>query len=232
MMDGNVSGPAALPCLRRAPLLSGVAEPALLALARACQIRRVSKGSLVFLQGDEADAAYVVCSGSVTIVLMSADGRELVINEMRPGDWFGELALLTGRPHSAGAMARIESEVLAVPRQAFDGLLAAHPNLAKRMLDMTAERLVSSSEREGALAFLDAQARVARMLVHLDEHSLAEGYVTVSQEELAQRTGLTRQTVAGILSRWRRHGWVVTGRGRIMLLNHSPLERLAERGLD
>ena len=215
--------------LHRTPLLSQIAEPALAELARASYRKRVRKGTYLFFQSDPAQAAYLVCSGSIAIVLISGDGRELVINEMQPGDCFGELGLLTGQPHSAGAMARVESEVLVMPRQAFLGLLEAEPRLARRLLETTAERLASSGEREGALAFLDAETRVARVLVQMDQHSHDKGYVTVSQEELAQRTGLTRQTVAGTLGRWRRHGWVVTGRGRIMLLNRDQLAQVAER---
>ena len=82
------------------------------------------------------------------------------------------------------------------------------------------------SKREGALAFMDAQARLARLLLELEEQEQDKGYVTISQDELAHRTGLIRQTVAKALGEWRRAGWLITGRGRILILNRKALEGL------
>ena len=96
-------------------------------------------------------------------------------------------------------------------------------------LDINVNRLQRSSEREGALAFMDAQARLARLLLELDKQEHEKGYITISQEELANHTGLIRQTVAKALGKWRRDGWLITGRGRIMLLNHKALEELENK---
>jgi CRP/FNR family cyclic AMP-dependent transcriptional regulator len=158
------------------------------------------------------------------------DGRKLVINEMRSGDFFGEVGLLTQQPRSSSAFARTDSELLALSRQAFLGILDAEPALVRRMLEMIAARLRESSEREGALAFLDAQGRLARLLLQLGKQELEKGYITISQEELAERTGQTRQTVAKALGHWRRAGWLITGRGRIMLLKHDALTHLELEG--
>jgi CRP-like cAMP-binding protein len=81
------------------------------------------------------------------------------------------------------------------------------------------------------LAFWDAQARLARILLQLEKQETEKGYVTISQEELAQRTGLTRQTAAKILGRWRRAGWLITGRGHILLLKHAELSKLEKEWL-
>lgn len=218
--------------LRRTSLFAGVREDSLLALARAATTQAVPKGSYVFLQSDAADAMYVVQVGLIAIILSSADGRDLVINEARPGDCFGELALLTGQTRSSTAAARVDSSVLAIPRAAFLTILEREPCLARSLLEITARRLSSSSERESALAFMDAEARLARVLLQLDQFVSDKGYVTISQEELAQRAGLTRQTVASALGRWRRKAWLVTGRGRIMLLDRRQLECLEQDGRD
>jgi CRP/FNR family transcriptional regulator, cyclic AMP receptor protein len=208
------------------PLFSGLSEAAQLALKRAIYQKRVSKSAYIFFQSDAAEAAYIVWKGAVAIELASADGRQLVINEMRPGDCFGELSLLTQQPRSTAAVAQLDSQLIVIPRQAFLALLDSEPRLARRLLETTARRLSSSSERESALAFLDAQARLARVLLELDRQADLKGYITISQAELAQHTGLIRQTVAKILGRWRRSGWLVTGRGRIMLLNRDKLGQL------
>ena len=214
------------------PLFAGVSKARLAAVAQECSLKHVPRGSYLFLQGDPADALYVVRSGSVAILLSSPDGRELVINQMRPGDFFGELGLLTGQPRSAHALAQTAegSVVVVIPRHTFLALLEAEPSLSRRLLETTAQRLQNSGERESALAFLDAEARLARLLLSLDEKESEKGYITISQEELAQRASLTRQTVAKALGRWRRRGWLLTGRGHIMLLNRARLEEEEEGG--
>ncbi len=184
---------------------------------------------MVFFQSDPADALYLVLSGSVAILLNSPDGRELQINEVLSGDYFGELSILTGQKRSASAITREKSELLVIPAQAFLQVLDSQPTMVLQLLSITASRLSASSEREAALAFLDAAGRIVRSLLQLDEENKEKGYMILSQEELAQRTGLTRQTVAKILGRWRRSGWLLTGRGRIMLLNRAALEKVAEQ---
>ena len=162
----------------------------------------------------------------ISILLASSDGREMVINEIRSGDFFGELGLLTKKTRSTTAVARTDSDLLEFSGRAFLELIDNEPSMTRRLLEITANRLRSSSERESALAFLDAQARLVRLLLQLDKQELEKGYVTISQGELAQRTGLTRQTVAKALGRWRRAGWLITGRGRILVLNHAAFNQL------
>jgi CRP/FNR family cyclic AMP-dependent transcriptional regulator len=219
---------AARDFLKGMPLFAGLGEASLLALARAGKFMQVEKGQFIFFQSDPAEKVYIVRMGLISIVLESPDGREMVINEMRPGDYFGEVGVITNQPRSTSAIARKESGLLALPRQAFLDILDSEPALARRVLELTANRLRNSSERESALAFLDAQARLARLLLQLEEQAAEKGYVTISQEELAQRTGQTRQTVAKALGRWRRAGWLITGRGHIMLLNREALVKLEQ----
>jgi CRP/FNR family transcriptional regulator len=214
--------------LGKIPFFADLSEASLQVLARASIFVRVEKGQFIFFQDDPSDKAYLVRSGLISIILESLDGRKLVINEMRSGDFFGEVGLLTKQSRSSSAIARTDGELLALPRQAFISVMDMEPALVRRMLEMTAVRLRESSERESALAFLDAQGRLARLLLQLGRQELEKGYITISQEELAERTGQTRQTVAKALGRWRRAGWLITGRGRIMLLKHAELAHLEQ----
>jgi CRP-like cAMP-binding protein len=216
---------------RDVPLFQGLNEPSLNSLAQVGRIRRLPKGKILFDQASPADHAYVVRSGCIDLVLGTPDGRELVINSMRPGDIFGELGVLTGESRSTGAVAREPSEIVSIPRIEFLAELDKEPRLMRRMLETTSRRLRVSSERESALAFMDAPSRLARILLQLsDQERQNADLLTISQEELAQHVGATRQTVAGILGRWRRRGWIITGRGKIMLVDRSALRRRAEDG--
>jgi CRP/FNR family cyclic AMP-dependent transcriptional regulator len=214
--------------LGKIPIFTGLSEASLLVLARAGTFVRIEKGQFIFLQDDPSEKAYIVRSGFISIILESPDGRKLVINEMHAGDFFGEVGLLTKQSRSSSAIARTDGELLVLPRPAFLSVLEAEPLLVRRMLEFTALRLRESSERESALAFLNSQGRLARLLLQLGKKELEKGYITISQEELAERTGQTRQTVAKALGRWRRAGWLITGRGRIMLLKYTELSHLEQ----
>lgn len=208
------------------PLFAQLGEESLTRLASKCKLSRSEKDQFIFFQDDPSRTAYIVRTGLVSIILESADGRKLVINEMHSGDFFGEVGILTRQPRSSSAIAKADCEILVIPGNAFLELLDNEPRLVQRLLVIASNRLRESSEREGALAFLDAQGRLARLLLQLSHQELEKGYITISQEELAERTGQTRQTVAKALGRWRRAGWLITGRGRIMLLNHAALSQI------
>jgi len=219
----------ALKFLDNIPLFSDLDEKSMNVLARASRFQRVEKGKILFFQSDPSEFAYVVRSGEISIVLSSPDGRDMVINRMRPGNIFGELGILTAQPRSTSAIARADSDILVIPCEAFLCVIDSEPQLARRILEITAQRLQRSGEREGALAFMDAQARLARLLLELEKEEKAKGYVTISQEELAHRTGLIRQTVAKALGKWRRANWLITGRGHILILNRKALEDLESK---
>jgi len=212
--------------LKGLPLLADFNESSLSLLTRECRLRQVEKGEILFFQSDPSDSAFIVRSGIISIILNSPDGREMVINQMRTGDMFGELGILTKKTRSTSAIAQSKSEVLTIPKRVFAEIVESEPQFTIRMLEITAERLQTSGKRESALAFLDAQARLARLLLELEEQEQDKGYITISQEELAHHTGLIRQTVAKALGKWRRAGWLITGRGRILILNKRALEEL------
>jgi CRP/FNR family transcriptional regulator, cyclic AMP receptor protein len=208
------------------PLFSRISESSARSLARASKFQQVEKGEMIFCQADPSEAAYIVRTGNISIVLLSKDGREMVINEMHSGDVFGELGILTQKPRSTSAIAQSRSHLLVIPRQAFLKVMDEEPHLARLILEITASRLQMSVKRESALAFMDAQARLARLLLELEEQEQKKGYITISQEELAHRTGLIRQTVAKVLGKWRRAGWLITGRGHILILDKKALKKM------
>jgi len=213
--------------LAGAPLFAGLDARLLERLARSAHAHALSKGQLLFEQGDRAESVYVVGAGRLAMRLAALDGRELVVNELGPGEVFGELGLLSGGRRSTGAVALEASELVALPLAAFQEALEADPRLARRLLTLTADRLRASSERESALVFLEAPARLAQSLLELDHTAGPASAISASQEALAQRLGLTRQTVAKVLGQWRRAGWLLTGRGKIVLINRAALRRQA-----
>lgn len=220
--------------LRTIALLSGLQESSLTLLARGSKVKNIPKGHYLFHQHDPADALYILQSGAMAVVLTSSDGREMIIDKLLPGECFGEVALLASGTRTAGMLAQSDCRVLVIDPKIFLDVLDREPLLARRMLILATQRLFKSQKRESALAFLSAPARVARILLEMDEADRLgpdKGYVTLSQDELAARTGLTRQTVTGILGRWRNSNLILTGRGRIMLLDRAELLNIQEKSM-
>jgi len=188
----------------------------------------LDEGQILFTQAVQAHSFYVVWSGCISLFLSMPDGRELVINEMHPGDCFGELALLINQPRSAGAMARDPSTVVKFDRKTFTESIASEPELMRRLLEMTARRLSMSSDRESALAFLTSAGKIARALLMLQAESSHEGFVEATQAELGTYVGLARQTVARILGEWREDRIVETHRGWVEILDQEALVQLSQ----
>jgi CRP-like cAMP-binding protein len=205
-------------------LFSRLGKAGIAALQAASRLQKFDQGEIVYFEDDPPEAVYVVKIGRIALMLNSPDGRVMVLQQFRPRELFGASGVLTRKPRTATAMARDSSELLVIPRAAFLAALKSEPTLAEAMLELLAGRVQLGMVREQALAFFNAQARLARHLLELEAHEGRKGYITASQEELAYSTGLIRQTVAKALGVWRRDGWLLTGRGRIVILNRKALE--------
>jgi CRP-like cAMP-binding protein len=164
----------------------------------------------------------------VRISASSAGGREVFLNIMEPGDTFGEIALLDGRPRTASASATAPSDLLIIRREQFLSLLAHEPVLTEHLLRLLCSRLrwVSGFAEESAL--LSVPARLARRLLSLGRlHGRETGKgieLKVSQDEMARFLGLSRQIVNHHLQSWRENRWVDLGRGRIIILDSLALD--------
>src|SRR4051794_5298149 len=124
-MDDNF----AVDALARCPLFERASRDVLVALAKGLRRRRFRRGEVIFHQGDPGDSLHIVAAGSVKILLPSAEGDEAIIATLRPGDFFGELAILDGAPRSATAAALDQADTLALPRPVFTELLDSLPGL-------------------------------------------------------------------------------------------------------
>src|SRR6185503_18433290 len=124
--------------LRRVVVFQDLDDAALQLLARVAHLKKIPAHTYLFYQDDPGDAAFVVRTGEIAILLNTTDGRELVINELREGECFGELALLTNAPRSASAYARQATEIIVLPRTEFMSELEHHPQVMRHVLEVTA----------------------------------------------------------------------------------------------
>jgi CRP-like cAMP-binding protein len=192
--------------LARSPLLRGFAEEDLARLAGAARRRTYRRGEVIVHQGDPGDALYIVESGSVKIVLPSPEGEEgAIIATLTRGDFFGELALLDGAPHSATAVALEPTGTLVLQRDSFESLVDTEPALRSALFAALATELRRLTAHVEDLYFLDLPGRLASSLVrrartqHPDQNADVRLPWPFTQSELAAMVGGTRQSVNRLL---------------------------------
>jgi CRP-like cAMP-binding protein len=186
---------------------------------------RYPDGHLVAAQGANDQSVYAVESGEVRITLGSADGSESVVGVRRAGELVGEMAPLDGMPRSASVMTRGPVHAWVLSGDRFKELLHRHPGLAFELLSVLARRLRELGDQH-ALRSQDLPARVAwRLRALVDASGSTE--LRITQKELADWVGATREGTARVLTDFRQNGLVHTGRGRIEVLNLAGLERYA-----
>ena len=192
--------------LGEVPLFAELPGDDLDALASACRIRRFRRGEVIFHQGDPGDALHVILTGRVKISSPSETGVEAILTTLRPGEFFGALAIIDGAPRSATATAVDPTETLVLPRDRFRQLLNERTEVRDLVFTRLAGELRRLTNHVEELHFLDIAGRLASQLARMAEAQVAaaddegeermirlEGPIT--QGELAAMVGSTRQSV-------------------------------------
>jgi CRP/FNR family transcriptional regulator len=224
-------GSMARDALRACGLFSRADDATIDALAAALRIRRFRKAETIFHQGDPGDALFIVANGSVKVVLPSNEGAEpAIVAVLGTGEFFGELAILDGAPHSATIVAIEPTETLVLHRDEFLGLIDSHPELRRALLASLAGEIRRLTGHVEDLHFLDLPARLASRILRLAaaEPAAADGQVRIpwpyTQSELAGMIGGSRQSVNRLLADLADEGLVRIEREELIV---SDVDRLA-----
>jgi CRP/FNR family transcriptional regulator len=222
--------------LRACGLFGHADEETLDRLAAALRIRRFRKAETIFHQGDPGDALFILASGSVKVVLPSDEGAEsAIVAVLGPGEFFGELAILDGAPHSATIVALEATETLVLQRDEFLGLIDTEPELRRALLASLATEIRRLTGHVEDLHFLDLPGRLASRLLRLaaKEQPDATGAVTIAwpytQSELAGMIGGSRQSVNRLLADLADEGLVKIGDDVLILSDIDRLARTVDR---
>jgi len=192
--------------------------------------KSVLRGTSICAKGDPGSSLFVVCQGSVKISVPSADGHDAVLNLIGKGDVFGEIALLDGRPRTADVVAITDCELFVIERRDFLPLVKEEPEIALKMIEILCAKLRRTTEQAENLMFLPLPGRLARTLLRLsdgDERS-CERKVAVTQKNLGNIIGMSRESTNRQLRIWEEQEWVRLERGGIVILSVTALERIAE----
>jgi CRP-like cAMP-binding protein len=198
--------------------------------------RRVRRGQTIFQRGDNGSSMMAVLRGRVRISTISSDGKELTLNVINPGEIFGELALLDGKPRSNDCTAAEDTLLLVVERRHFIPFLAQNHDLALRLLAVLCDKVRRTSTALEEIALFDLPERLARVLLKLaDDYGRASSTgiridLRLSQRDLSNLVASSRESVNKQLRIWREDGIMELEEGFLVLRRPGELRHLTEPG--
>jgi CRP/FNR family transcriptional regulator len=209
--------------LARVPVLADLPAADLEQISEAAHPRRFAAGEIIFREGDASNTCYIVRSGRARAVREHADGRQLALATFGQGDIFGELAMFDDERRSATVEAIEPLETLAILGSDMRRCMEKRPQLAIALAASLARRLRATNERLSSQSFQTVQSRVATVLSQLVEQAGAgrtDVAITVTQAEVAQLAGSSRESASRFLAVLERAGVISQGRGRLTV--HDP----------
>lgn len=219
--------------LRGALLFSALDDEAAQALRASMTEHKAAKGAVIFAEGDPGDRLYVVMQGKVKLGSTADDGRENMFAVLGPGEMFGELSLFDPSPRQATAVALTDVTLLGLANDALQPWLTGRPEVAIGLLRALARRMRKTHDSLSDLVFTDVPGRVAKALIELakkfGEHEDPGMRVNhdLTQEELAQLVGASRETVNKALADFAQRGWIVLEQKSVLILDIDRLQRRA-----
>ena len=212
------------------PLFQGLPKEDHEELATVVENRIFNQGELIFSEGDEGLAFYVVLSGRVKIFKLSMDGKEQILHILGPGEPVGEVAVFAGKSFPANAVALEDSRLFYFPMTAFVELIQKNPSIALNMLSILSQRLRRFTSMIENLSLKEVPGRLAAYLLYLSESHQGADKLTldISKGQLSNLLGTIPETLSRILTKMSKAGLVKTeGRHGISILNREGLEELA-----
>ena len=215
--------------IRNHPFFKGLNENIISQLVAHLVTRKVKKNTVLFRKGDVGTTLYLVSAGVVRITTPSRQGKDAVFNLIVPGEIFGEIAFLDGGQRTADAIMAGAGELLVIERRDFMPLLEAHPELATRLLKILCGRLRKTSEQVEDIIFLDLPIRLAKAVLYLHRQAdpgSAGGEIRITQRELSQMVGASREGTTRELRNWQQRKWRKLKRAGLVVLAPEALTRL------
>ncbi|RZS41287.1 CRP-like cAMP-binding protein [Herbihabitans rhizosphaerae] len=219
--------------LARAGIFQGVEPAAAEALAQTLEAVEFPRGHVIFAEGEPGDRLYIIQQGKVKLGRKSPDGRENLLGIMGPADMFGELSIFDPGPRTSTATTVTEVKAVTMDRPALRQWIATRPEIAEQLLRVIARRLRRTNGMLADLIFTDVPGRVAKALLQLAQRfgSQEAGLLRVThdltQEEIAQYVGASRETVNKALADFAHRGWLRLEGKSVLILDPERLARRA-----
>lgn len=220
--------------IRDIPLFQQLSDPQLFEITKDLVKRRYRRGECLFREGDPGEVLYILCTGQVRIYVHGLQNRSetSVILFGRPGDIFGELAIVDGLPRSAGAIAQVDTIVYSIDRLAFRDHMRRYPTLSLNFMQLLSNKVRRDTRQINSMASMSVSSRLARLLLMLahDYGQVGENGVVIAtrlnQSDLASLIGATRESTNKALSLFRRRDLIGRDSGRLVIRDPQTLREL------
>lgn len=222
-----------LSVLRKQPIFSDLDPEALDQLCRYAKHTTLKRGTTIVSKGDPGNSLIVVISGTIKISVSSPDGRSAILNLIGPGEIFGEVAVLDGKARTADATANSNCEIYVIDRRDFIPFVRSQPALAMKFIELLCTRLRWTSDQVEEVILQNLPGRLASALLRLTEkHKLAPAgrTIAITQQEISEMVGMTRESINKQLRAWAARNWVRLEHGAIVVLDVASLRELVEAG--
>jgi CRP/FNR family transcriptional regulator, cyclic AMP receptor protein len=200
----------------------------------ACIITKsVKRGANIFAKGNPGSSLFAIVAGTVKISVPTADGKDAVFNLLGKGDIFGEVALLDGHPRTADATAITDCDLYVIERRDFLPVMREEPDIALRLIEILCSRLRQTTEQAEGAMLLDLQSRLAKALMRLVDTETAgmrERKISITQKDLGNIIGMSRESTNKQLRIWENKKWVRLERNAVVILAIDPLAAIVEEG--
>ncbi len=208
--------------LRAVPLFSSVPDEQLRTLATVVTRKSLARGATVMVAGDQTDSLYIVLAGRLKVMMSDAEGKEVILSILGPGEFFGEMGLIDDSPRSASVVGIEPCELLSIAKRDFNKCLAENFEMAMAVMRGLVRRLREADRKIGSLALLDVYGRVARLLLDMAETVDGQKMVTkrLPKQDIAKMIGASREMVSRVMKDLQLGGYIEM-RGSTIVLHDS-----------
>lgn len=207
----------------------------LLAGLKGCHCLRLPAKQEVYHRGETGKNMCIILSGGVKVSMLSASGKEVIFDLLSEGNFFGELSMLDGDPRTATVTTLVPSVLVVFERYFFMPFMEANPVIAIRLLRLMAHRLRAMDRFLEEVLFFDSETRLAKRVVAIKNIygrasvNTAQINIKISQQDMANLVGITRESVNKILKKWERANIITLQQGCLTIQNPQILLRLASK---
>jgi len=204
-------------------------------LVASSEKRSYPAGSIVLHKGDVGEMVYLIVKGKVKVVVTHPDGKEIILNVLKSGDFFGEMAIFGDMPRSATIVAKKDCECLVISRETIIDQIKKNPSIALKLLSDMSRRVREADEQICGLTHLDANGRVAQTLLRLSKESnmvTDEGYrvfPTPAVRDIAAMSGTSREIVSQLLNELHSKGIIGLTEKYILIYDRFEAEDKTKR---
>ena len=214
--------PVSTAVLKAVPLFASIPEDQLRLLAMVVTRKSAPRSTTIMAGGDPTDSLYIVLSGRLKVMMSDAEGKEVILSILGPGEFFGEMGLIDDEPRSATVITIEPCELLSVAKRDFKKALAENFEMTQAVMRGLVRRLREADRKIGSLALLDVYGRVARLLLDMAENVNGEKIVTkrLPKQDIAKMIGASREMVSRVMKDLQTGGYIEM-RGSTIVLRDS-----------